>query len=162
MSNNFSRKLRTSHRKRYSAQIDLTSSADVSDRVASSGGTETRKPRASQVRAAAKTRDSVTGYPAKRSRRKHHQASGGQGGLSPRDTSGDAFANVAKRQAFNAKVSIASADGNLRTLKDIEDEVIRLALSRCQSTSQLARSLGIGRSTLYRKLADLGLIEPAI
>jgi DNA-binding NtrC family response regulator len=49
----------------------------------------------------------------------------------------------------------------MRRLEDIESEVIRMAISRYDGhMSEVARRLGIGRSTLYRKLKDLGL-EPA-
>src|SRR6185312_3770788 len=51
--------------------------------------------------------------------------------------------------------------GHMRKLEDIESEVIRMAISRYDGhMSEVARRLGIGRSTLYRKLKDLGL-EPS-
>jgi DNA-binding NtrC family response regulator len=51
--------------------------------------------------------------------------------------------------------------GHMRRLEDIESEVIRMAISRYDGhMSEVARRLGIGRSTLYRKLKELGL-EPA-
>ncbi|MBL6853603.1 MAG: sigma-54-dependent Fis family transcriptional regulator [Alphaproteobacteria bacterium] len=50
--------------------------------------------------------------------------------------------------------------GHMRRLEDIESEVIRMAISRYDGhMSEVARRLGIGRSTLYRKLKELGL-EP--
>ncbi|HEX2591704.1 MAG TPA: sigma-54 dependent transcriptional regulator [Rhizomicrobium sp.] len=50
--------------------------------------------------------------------------------------------------------------GHMRKLEDIESEVIRMAISRYDGhMSEVARRLGIGRSTLYRKLKELGL-EP--
>ncbi len=50
--------------------------------------------------------------------------------------------------------------GHMRRLEDIEAEVIRMAISRYDGhMSEIARRLGIGRSTLYRKLKELGL-EP--
>jgi DNA-binding NtrC family response regulator len=52
--------------------------------------------------------------------------------------------------------------GHMRKLDDIEAEVIRMAISRYDGhMSEIARRLGIGRSTLYRKLKELGL-EPNI
>lgn len=49
-------------------------------------------------------------------------------------------------------------DGHMRALSEIEGEVIRLALERYQGhMSEVARRLGIGRSTLYRKVEELGL-----
>jgi DNA-binding NtrC family response regulator len=48
--------------------------------------------------------------------------------------------------------------GHIRTLEEIEADMIRLALSRYRGQmSEVARKLGIGRSTLYRKMRDLGL-----
>ena len=42
----------------------------------------------------------------------------------------------------------------------MEGELIRFALSHYRGQmSEMARRLGIGRSTLYRKLKDLGLHE---
>ena len=50
--------------------------------------------------------------------------------------------------------------GHMRKLEDIESEVIRMAIARYDGhMSEVARRLGIGRSTLYRKLKELGL-EP--
>ncbi|MEQ1686968.1 MAG: sigma-54 dependent transcriptional regulator, partial [Sphingopyxis sp.] len=52
-------------------------------------------------------------------------------------------------------VTLYRADGNLRALGDIEADVIRLAIGHYRGRmSEVARRLGIGRSTLYRKLAD--------
>ncbi|WP_027487938.1 sigma-54-dependent transcriptional regulator [Allorhizobium undicola] len=56
--------------------------------------------------------------------------------------------------------AIASIDenGNVRRLADIEEELIRFALKFYRGQmSQVARKLGIGRSTLYRKLKDYGI-----
>jgi DNA-binding NtrC family response regulator len=48
--------------------------------------------------------------------------------------------------------------GHSRPLEEIEAEVIRFALSHYRNQmSEVARRLGIGRSTLYRKLDALGL-----
>ncbi|NKN35514.1 sigma-54-dependent Fis family transcriptional regulator [Agrobacterium sp. a22-2] len=55
---------------------------------------------------------------------------------------------------------IVSTDdsGNVRRLADIEEELIRFALKFYRGQmSQVARKLGIGRSTLYRKLKDYGI-----
>src|ERR1700761_5818910 len=50
------------------------------------------------------------------------------------------------------------AAGHMRKLEDVESEMIRLAISHSEGRmSEVARRLGIGRSTLYRKLKDLGL-----
>lgn len=46
----------------------------------------------------------------------------------------------------------------MRKLVDLESEVIRLAIGRYEGRmSEVARRLGIGRSTLYRKLKEFGL-----
>ena len=51
--------------------------------------------------------------------------------------------------------------GICASLEDMESEIIRLAISRYDGhMSEVARRLGIGRSTLYRKLKEFGL-EPA-
>jgi DNA-binding NtrC family response regulator len=50
--------------------------------------------------------------------------------------------------------------GHIRKLEDVEADMIRLALARYQGQmSEVARKLGIGRSTLYRRMKDLGLEE---
>ncbi|MEJ0027049.1 MAG: sigma-54 dependent transcriptional regulator [Rhizomicrobium sp.] len=55
-------------------------------------------------------------------------------------------------------VSGTDPAGHMRKLEDIESEVIRMAISRYDGhMSEVARRLGIGRSTLYRKLKELGL-----
>jgi len=55
-------------------------------------------------------------------------------------------------------VQLYGADGNLRPLEDIEADVIRLAIGHYRGRmTEVARRLGIGRSTLYRKLSDLGI-----
>jgi DNA-binding NtrC family response regulator len=48
--------------------------------------------------------------------------------------------------------------GNIRSLADVELEMIQLAISRYGGQmSEVARRLGIGRSTLYRKLKEYGI-----
>jgi DNA-binding NtrC family response regulator len=48
--------------------------------------------------------------------------------------------------------------GELRGLAALEEEVIRFAVEHCQGRmSEVARRLGIGRSTLYRKLKEYGI-----
>src|SRR5690606_39930048 len=50
--------------------------------------------------------------------------------------------------------------GDVRPLGDVEADMIRLALERYGGRMALiARKLGIGRSTLYRKLRELGLAD---
>jgi DNA-binding NtrC family response regulator len=65
--------------------------------------------------------------------------------------------SIASPYAFTA----VDGNGHMRRLEDIESEMIRVAISRYDGhMSEVARRLGIGRSTLYRKLKDLGL-EPS-
>ncbi len=57
-----------------------------------------------------------------------------------------------------AGVTLYAPDGNLRPLEEIEADVIRLAIGHYRGRmTEVARRLGIGRSTLYRKLGDLGI-----
>src|SRR5690606_30041697 len=60
----------------------------------------------------------------------------------------------------SAQNVIVSTDpaGEVRKLADVEEELIRFALKFYRGQmSQVARKLGIGRSTLYRKLKDYGI-----
>jgi DNA-binding NtrC family response regulator len=60
-----------------------------------------------------------------------------------------------------AGVPLYLTDGHIRALDDIERDMIRLAISHYQGRmSEVARRLGIGRSTLYRKLGELGIDQP--
>ncbi|NJM30283.1 MAG: sigma-54-dependent Fis family transcriptional regulator [Rhizobiales bacterium] len=57
-------------------------------------------------------------------------------------------------------VPVVTDGGHIRKLEDVEADMIRLALHRYRGQmSEVARKLGIGRSTLYRKMKDLGLEE---
>ena len=59
-------------------------------------------------------------------------------------------------------VDLYTGDGNLRPLEEIEADVIRLAIGHYRGRmTEVARRLGIGRSTLYRKLSDLGIDNAA-
>ena len=59
-------------------------------------------------------------------------------------------------------VQLYTTDGNLRPLEDIEADVIRLAIGHYRGRmTEVARRLGIGRSTLYRKLSELGIDNAA-
>ncbi|MCE1237449.1 MAG: sigma-54 dependent transcriptional regulator [Hyphomicrobiales bacterium] len=54
------------------------------------------------------------------------------------------------------------ADGHVRDLAAIEEEMIRVAIDHYGGRmTEVARRLGIGRSTLYRKLKEYGLEEGA-
>lgn len=55
-------------------------------------------------------------------------------------------------------VTLYNGDGHLRPLEEIEADIIRLAIGHYRGRmSEVARRLGIGRSTLYRKLGGLGI-----
>ncbi len=57
-------------------------------------------------------------------------------------------------------IPIVTEGGHIRKLEDVEADMIRMALLRYRGQmSEVARKLGIGRSTLYRKMRDLGLEE---
>ena len=59
-------------------------------------------------------------------------------------------------------VTLFRPDGNLRALEEIEADVIRLAIGHYRGRmTEVARRLGIGRSTLYRKLGELGIDQNA-
>jgi DNA-binding NtrC family response regulator len=59
-------------------------------------------------------------------------------------------------------VMLYRPDGNLRPLEEIEADVIRLAIGHYRGRmTEVARRLGIGRSTLYRKLGELGIGDAA-
>ncbi len=59
-------------------------------------------------------------------------------------------------------VDLFRPDGNMRALEEIEADVIRLAIGHYRGRmTEVARRLGIGRSTLYRKLGELGIDNAA-
>jgi DNA-binding NtrC family response regulator len=59
---------------------------------------------------------------------------------------------------FADALSLLDAEGDVRSLEDIEAELIRYAITHYRGQmSEVARRLQIGRSTLYRKLEALGL-----
>ncbi len=52
--------------------------------------------------------------------------------------------------------------GQVRRIEQLEADIIRFALAHYRGQmSEMARRLGIGRSTLYRKMKDFGLAEPS-
>ena len=58
------------------------------------------------------------------------------------------------------QLAALDADGEVRPLAEVEAAMIRLALERYAGRMTLvARRLGIGRSTLYRKLKELGISD---
>jgi DNA-binding NtrC family response regulator len=54
--------------------------------------------------------------------------------------------------------SMMDREGEIRPLAEVEADMIRLAIEHYDGRMSLvARRLGIGRSTLYRKVRELGL-----
>jgi len=73
------------------------------------------------------------------------------------------LAKLANHEIDNGSVGIPAltAWGELRSLEEIEADMIRLALGRYRgSMTKAARQLGIGRSTLYRKMREFGITNP--
>jgi DNA-binding NtrC family response regulator len=69
-----------------------------------------------------------------------------------REVKAPAFTNPAH------SLRLIDAHGDVRPLDEIERDVIRFAIAHYrEQMSEVARRLGIGRSTLYRKLEGLGL-----
>ncbi len=55
-------------------------------------------------------------------------------------------------------VAVLDPSGGLRKIAEVENDMIRLAIDKYDGRmSEIARRLGIGRSTLYRKVRDLGI-----
>jgi DNA-binding NtrC family response regulator len=68
------------------------------------------------------------------------------------------MADLAAELPRTAPVQILDDRGHLRTLEDIERDLIQLAIEiYAGHMSEVARRLGIGRSTLYRKVREQGL-----
>ena len=66
-----------------------------------------------------------------------------------------ALADVVMHDNESDLIPSLGEDGDVRKLADVEEELIRFALKFYHGQmSQVARKLGIGRSTLYRKLKD--------
>jgi DNA-binding NtrC family response regulator len=61
-------------------------------------------------------------------------------------------------RAANGALSVFDPSGHLRTLAEVEADMIRDAVDRYRGQmTEISRRLGIGRSTLYRKVRELGL-----
>ncbi len=59
-------------------------------------------------------------------------------------------------------LKLVGENGQVRPVDELEAEIIRFAIEIYNGRmSEVARRLGIGRSTLYRKLKDYGLEEPS-
>ncbi|WP_269715839.1 sigma-54-dependent transcriptional regulator [Caulobacter sp. NIBR2454] len=74
--------------------------------------------------------------------------------------SGSILADVAAAPIGEQPVRILDGRGHLRTLEEIERDLIQHAIEvYAGHMSEVARRLGIGRSTLYRKVREQGLEE---
>ena len=74
----------------------------------------------------------------------------------------DSSSVAANPRQESSGVMLYTPDGHLRPLEDIEADVIRLAIGLYRGRmTEVARRLGIGRSTLYRKLSELGIDNAA-
>ena len=63
--------------------------------------------------------------------------------------------------ANGLEIKAIDGTGHLRRLEEIENDLIRFAIELYDGhMTEVARRLGIGRSTLYRKLREMGLGEP--
>jgi DNA-binding NtrC family response regulator len=58
----------------------------------------------------------------------------------------------------HAHLALENGDGHFRSFAELEAQIIEKALERYEGKmAEVARRLGIGRSTLYRKVAEYGL-----
>ncbi|HKJ73724.1 MAG TPA: sigma-54 dependent transcriptional regulator, partial [Alphaproteobacteria bacterium] len=82
------------------------------------------------------------------------------GGVVSRPGPESAIIRPVKDELPGENIRAVDEAGAVRTLEDVEADMIRFALSKYDGRmSEVARRLGIGRSTLYRKVTDLGLDE---
>jgi DNA-binding NtrC family response regulator len=74
---------------------------------------------------------------------------------------GESAAPVAGRPTTSPySLSMTGPEGHIRRFEEMEAQIIKTAIARYEGhMSEVARRLGIGRSTLYRKLKEFGL-EP--
>ena len=71
-------------------------------------------------------------------------------------------ADRGESKARGLGVLLYEDDGHIRPLEEIEADIIRLAIGQYRGKmTEVARRLGIGRSTLYRKLSELGIDNAA-
>lgn len=64
----------------------------------------------------------------------------------------------AGQQLQDDPVPAMTVEGEVRSLQDVEADMIRFAIEHhAGRMTKVARSLGIGRSTLYRKLKEMGI-----
>lgn len=85
------------------------------------------------------------------------QISGLMPNMAPQETAGMCSTNdeELKEDSTEFDIKILDRQGHLRTLEDIEGDLIQFAIDTYSGhMSEVARRLGIGRSTLYRKVRE--------
>lgn len=66
--------------------------------------------------------------------------------------------DAALAESLQSEIASFDTEGHMRRLEDVEGDMIRQAIDHYSGQmSEVARRLGIGRSTLYRKVRELGL-----
>ena len=71
---------------------------------------------------------------------------------------GDDPSAVGQRPRRASAFPRLSEEGDIRSLEAVEADMIRLAFGRYRGRmTEIAKRLGIGRSTLYRKMREIGL-----
>jgi DNA-binding NtrC family response regulator len=71
---------------------------------------------------------------------------------------GEKYAQHATGNGSYSSLPATGMDGNIRRMEDIEADAIRFAMQHYHGRmTEVARRLGIGRSTLYRKLSGLSI-----
>jgi len=74
------------------------------------------------------------------------------------DRSSDVPQPSADAALAGPQLTLYRPDGHLRSMEELEADIIRLAIGHYRGRmTEVARRLGIGRSTLYRKLGELGI-----
>jgi DNA-binding NtrC family response regulator len=82
-------------------------------------------------------------------------------GLDGQGAGAESAAHAGRPACANSRDPFVRDDGHVRRLPEIEADAIRRALSLYRGRmSETARRLGIGRSTLYRKLDELRIEKP--
>jgi hypothetical protein len=61
---------------------------------------------------------------------------------------------------YRMKEWLEHPDGRLKTLEELEEEAIRNAIEKFESRTEAAHALGMGRSSLYKRMKDLKITEP--
>ncbi|MEO0320268.1 MAG: sigma-54 dependent transcriptional regulator, partial [Pseudomonadota bacterium] len=80
-------------------------------------------------------------------------------GEAPNAAVGSEFREIGAIEASDTHdFHLFDPEGHMRTINDIEQDIIRMAIDTYDGRmSEIARRLGMGRSTLYRKIREYGL-----